>query len=240
MAGTTINPYRFGGRFGYRTDLSNRLYIQQRQLDTTKGRWISRDRVPITAADFNFYWYVKNNPVNYIDPDGNAPQKLSPTVGLPASLKKCLTPQAQKTLLQKLNNPKCASAIKDACKESGLASLNDSTVVPTWIFPQPSRQNPHGVCTEGAPLQSGACLTSVTIYPNGSKKCQPEGICLSHSTCTQSNPFVGSCGTIWELGNACGCKNKGPQLNEATAKQLVNACGCGKFAHPGGAGGVKF
>jgi len=73
MAGTTVNPYRFGGQIGYRRDASDRLYIRERHLDTSKGRWISRDPIAIAAADLNFYWYVKNNPPNFIDPSGNMP-----------------------------------------------------------------------------------------------------------------------------------------------------------------------
>lgn len=61
MAGTTINPYRFGGQLGYRRDGPNRLYIRERHLDTNRGRWLSRDPVPMAAADFNFYWYAKTS-----------------------------------------------------------------------------------------------------------------------------------------------------------------------------------
>lgn len=73
MAGTTINPYRFGGQLGYRRDGPNRLYIRERYLDTSRSRWLSRDPVPIAAADFNFYWYAKNNPLTFTDPSGNLP-----------------------------------------------------------------------------------------------------------------------------------------------------------------------
>jgi RHS repeat-associated protein len=76
MAGTTVNPYRFGGQIGYRTDPSGRSYIRQRHLDTTKGRWISRDPAPITPTDYNFYWYAKNNPVEFVDPFGNMPMSI--------------------------------------------------------------------------------------------------------------------------------------------------------------------
>lgn len=70
MAGPTINPYRFGAGLGYRRDGVNRLYIRERHIDTSRGRWLSRDPIPPVAADFNFYWYAKNNPVMYDDPTG--------------------------------------------------------------------------------------------------------------------------------------------------------------------------
>ena len=70
MAGTTVNPYRFGGHLGYRTDPSGRSYVRQRHLDTSKGRWTSRDPVPISPTDYNFYWYGRNNPITNVDPTG--------------------------------------------------------------------------------------------------------------------------------------------------------------------------
>jgi len=70
MAGTTINPYRFGGQLGYRRDGANRSYVRARHLDTSRGRWISRDPVSVAEADFNLYCYVRNDPVTDIDPSG--------------------------------------------------------------------------------------------------------------------------------------------------------------------------
>ena len=70
MAGTTINPYRFGGQIGYRRDGTNRNYVRSRNLDTARGRWISTD--PIGFNDSNIYGYAENNPVILGDPTGNA------------------------------------------------------------------------------------------------------------------------------------------------------------------------
>jgi len=77
MAGTTINPYRFGGQLGYRKDSPDRLYIRKRHIDTSRGRWLSRD--PFLSAfngintdsnSFNLYWYAKNRPTFAVDPSG--------------------------------------------------------------------------------------------------------------------------------------------------------------------------
>jgi RHS repeat-associated protein len=73
MAGTTVNPYRFGGQVGYRRDTPSRQYVRARHLDTAKGRWISRDPIPIAATDFNPFCYAKNNPASLTDPSGLRP-----------------------------------------------------------------------------------------------------------------------------------------------------------------------
>jgi len=73
MAGTTVNPYRFGGQIGYRRDGANRTYVRARHLDTSRGRWISRDPIGLDSGDWNLYRYASNNPVNNIDPSGRFP-----------------------------------------------------------------------------------------------------------------------------------------------------------------------
>jgi RHS repeat-associated protein len=78
MAGTTYNPYRFGGQIGYRRDSAGRQYVRARHLDTSKGRWVSRDPAAvslddsdsISPTDLNFYWFVRNSPTELVDPTG--------------------------------------------------------------------------------------------------------------------------------------------------------------------------
>jgi RHS repeat-associated protein len=70
MAGTTINPYRFGGQVGYRRDGTNRNYVRARNLDTQRGRWISRAGFKEQQEGELPYGYVENNPANKIDPSG--------------------------------------------------------------------------------------------------------------------------------------------------------------------------
>ncbi|MBV9852082.1 MAG: hypothetical protein JO250_20645 [Armatimonadetes bacterium] len=85
MAGTTVNPYRFGGQAGYRRDGANREYVRARHLDAQKGRWASRDPIAhrlgqtrlvqqVAAASLrheaNAYQYVLNKPVGLSDPAG--------------------------------------------------------------------------------------------------------------------------------------------------------------------------
>ena len=72
MAGTTINPYRYGGQVGYRTDAPSRTYIRDRHLESTRGRWLSRDPLAsIATTELNFYWFANNRPTTLVDPTGD-------------------------------------------------------------------------------------------------------------------------------------------------------------------------
>jgi RHS repeat-associated protein len=73
MAGPTNNPYRFGGGVGYRRDGANRNYVRARNLDTQRGRWVSRDPIGFDKPDDNLYRYVHNKSVQQIDPNGLDP-----------------------------------------------------------------------------------------------------------------------------------------------------------------------
>jgi RHS repeat-associated protein len=66
-SGSLEQPYQFVGEQYYYTEpIFNLLLLGQRWYDPEIGRFISRDPV----EDVNLYLYVKNNPVNYIDPSG--------------------------------------------------------------------------------------------------------------------------------------------------------------------------
>ncbi len=70
VSGTTVNPMRYGGLVGYYRDISSRLYVRTRHLQTDLGRWMSRDPIGFDGGDFNLYRYVGSNPVLYFDPNG--------------------------------------------------------------------------------------------------------------------------------------------------------------------------
>jgi len=90
MAGTTINPYRFGGQLGYRRDGANRSYVRARHLDTQRGRWISRDPIGLESGDSNLYRYVMNAPVTRVDPSGKEMPWTEPGCKDAAVIKKAL------------------------------------------------------------------------------------------------------------------------------------------------------
>jgi len=47
-------------------------YYRARYYDPSIGRFISSDPIEFQAGDFNFYRYVGNDPVNFVDPSGLA------------------------------------------------------------------------------------------------------------------------------------------------------------------------
>ena len=51
---------------------TNLVYMQQRYYDPEAGRFLSTDPVQAdaNAGSFNRYWYAKDNPYRYTDPDG--------------------------------------------------------------------------------------------------------------------------------------------------------------------------
>jgi RHS repeat-associated protein len=65
--GTTPNPYRFGGAWGYMTDPSGLLQPGHRFYRPEVARFIQQD--PISYG-MNWYAYVGNNPLYWVDPEG--------------------------------------------------------------------------------------------------------------------------------------------------------------------------
>ncbi len=68
-----VNPYRYDGRDGVRSDVATGLdWMAVRAYDPTLGRFLARDplgRAPLVFAD-NPYVYAGNNPLTNVDPSG--------------------------------------------------------------------------------------------------------------------------------------------------------------------------
>lgn len=65
-------PYRFSGK--EQDDETDLYYFGARYYDAELGRWTAPD--PIGLGDgLNVYYYVRNNPVMLVDPDGMMPKK---------------------------------------------------------------------------------------------------------------------------------------------------------------------
>jgi RHS repeat-associated protein len=65
--GSTPNPYRYGGAWGYITDGSGLLQLGARFYWPELGRFIQQDPV---GDGMNWYVYANGNPVVFIDPSG--------------------------------------------------------------------------------------------------------------------------------------------------------------------------
>ena len=68
--GTTPNPYRYGGAWGYITDPSGMEQLGQRFYWPELGRFVSQDPI---AAEVDRYLYGMDNPVRRTDPEGLCP-----------------------------------------------------------------------------------------------------------------------------------------------------------------------
>ncbi len=65
---TFKQPYTYTGR--EYDDESGLYYYRARYNDSKIGRFISEDPIGFNGGDVNFYAYVGNNPVNFVDPLG--------------------------------------------------------------------------------------------------------------------------------------------------------------------------
>jgi RHS repeat-associated protein len=71
--GSSANPYRFAGAWGYRDDGdAGLLHVGARYYDPQVGRFISRDAV----LSEHPYLYCEHEPVNAVDPSGRLPVLL--------------------------------------------------------------------------------------------------------------------------------------------------------------------
>ena len=72
-SGTTVNPFKYGGKFGYYTESFTSLILAtQRWYAPQLMRWINRDPIGYKGGE-NLYSYVGGSPVRWVDPEGLAP-----------------------------------------------------------------------------------------------------------------------------------------------------------------------
>lgn len=74
------NRFGFTGR---ELDAETGLYYYRaRYYDPTMGRFITKDPLqPVEGGSINPYTYANNNPVNYVDPDGESPVLIGMAIG---------------------------------------------------------------------------------------------------------------------------------------------------------------
>jgi RHS repeat-associated protein len=67
---TISNSFEFNGAFGVVEDADNLLYMRARSYDVESGRFLSEDPLLLNGDIGNLYRYAGNDPVQYIDPEG--------------------------------------------------------------------------------------------------------------------------------------------------------------------------
>ncbi len=87
-SGTTENPFRYAGEFGYYFDVELESHsVRRRRYEATIARWASVD--PRRFVDGpNQYLYVENHPTNAVDPSGLLSQStvIIPVINVPLAL----------------------------------------------------------------------------------------------------------------------------------------------------------
>jgi RHS repeat-associated protein len=102
---STLTRYLYTGR--ERDPLTGLIYYRARWYDPQQGRFLSEDPIRFNGGN-NFYAYVNNNPLNFIDPNGLKER-------LPNEAEKA---EIQKTL-DKLNQCNCLSGLDDYFVKQG-------------------------------------------------------------------------------------------------------------------------
>lgn len=69
-----FQPFGFaGGQYDHQTGL---VRFGVRDYDPEMGRWTAKDPILFNGRDINLYRYVRNDPVNRIDPTGKFPENI--------------------------------------------------------------------------------------------------------------------------------------------------------------------
>jgi len=67
---SVTQPFKYVGQYGVMAEPNGLYYMRARYYDPTVGRFISEDPLGFGGGDVNLSAYVRNNPVNRIDPFG--------------------------------------------------------------------------------------------------------------------------------------------------------------------------
>ncbi len=77
-----FQPFGFaGGHYDFETGL---VRFGARDFDSDIGRWLSKDPILFEGGDTNLYSYVTNDPVNFVDPEGEAAKRPGQVMQDPA------------------------------------------------------------------------------------------------------------------------------------------------------------
>ncbi|MEM8721924.1 MAG: RHS repeat-associated core domain-containing protein [Cyanobacteria bacterium P01_G01_bin.39] len=67
---TVDNSFEYIGQWGVTEEVNGLDFMRARYYDSHSGRFVASDPIGLQGQDTNFYRYVNNDPVSYIDPEG--------------------------------------------------------------------------------------------------------------------------------------------------------------------------
>ena len=67
------NPFEYVGQWGVMDEGNGLDFMRARFYDSSLGRFTAADPIGLNGGDTNFYRYVNDNPLVYVDPTGKAP-----------------------------------------------------------------------------------------------------------------------------------------------------------------------
>lgn len=70
LDGGAFSSFGFGSELGLREEANGLTFVRARFYDADLGRFTTVDRIGLASGDFNFYRYVTNDPINFVDPTG--------------------------------------------------------------------------------------------------------------------------------------------------------------------------
>ena len=78
---TVANSFEYIGQWGITEEANGLDFMRARYYDSHSGRFVASDPIGLQGQDSNFYQYVANNPVSYIDPEGTIAFLAAPALG---------------------------------------------------------------------------------------------------------------------------------------------------------------
>jgi RHS repeat-associated protein len=70
---TVVNPFEYVGQWGVMEEPNALDFMRSRFYDSKAGSFMSMDTIGLQGGDTNFYRYVGNDSVNFVDPEGTVP-----------------------------------------------------------------------------------------------------------------------------------------------------------------------
>jgi RHS repeat-associated protein len=124
-SGSLTNPFQYTGReFDSETNLQ---FSRARYYDPSAGRFLSEDPVTFLGGH-NFYGYVGNDPISFIDPSGLAKTCNIPPIGPHSKLPTPLTKCAGQTLINSIVQTE-SSGNPNAQSNKGASGLMQTTPI---------------------------------------------------------------------------------------------------------------